>query len=645
MTAGLSSSVDSWNEAVGLRRRLADCKSWISMRHACLLALLACAGCRTRPEAPPPAPEPPDGRETWEDPEGVMHTSLSSLGVMTFGEERAGALPGQEVFSGYEFHGQAGVTASVSARLEGCAVGLLALYGPQAATGLWGQALVHQTGDGDLALDHEIDAGGMYFILLRCFEGEGVGYEVALECADCAEPSACEQVAPCDLFCVEDLERDEFDCRACACIQPPSCEDVACDDDQRCEAGVCVDREAPCNERCPNEVREVCGDDGVTYPNACRAQCADVGFSGGACPIDPSECGPERHCPDRQLCVGGRCCDCPERQEPMCGADGETYINACVMECAGVDPRHEGRCLSDQPCENSDECRRGFECRPAGFPGNEEACRDPENEACVRVCLPPPRIQRCSREDRECDDARTFCYIPEGGRAGGCVFRCDPEHPRCPPMGVCAVLPGGPDRGGVCLRGCDPGRRHMCEPPLACLEDARGTHVCQPGDVDCAELCAESPDMPVCARGHTLRNPCVARCEGHRRFTMGACGGDECLDRCADEMLLLLCGDRTVYASVCEARCAGAEPARLPGECMPDVATRCRNEEDCLRTGCHESVCAAEPTRACPDYSPTAACFTEGACGCVEGVCQWRPDEHTRECVQALRGRDGRPGE
>jgi hypothetical protein len=68
--------------------------------------------------------------------------------------------------------------------------------------------------------------------------------------------------------------------------------------------------------------KPVCGEDGVTYPGACEAQCAGV-----------------------EVAHEGKCdCVCNKMYKPVCGADGVTYGNACAANCAGVQVAHEGEC-------------------------------------------------------------------------------------------------------------------------------------------------------------------------------------------------------------------------------------------------------------------------------------------------------------
>ena len=85
--------------------------------------------------------------------------------------------------------------------------------------------------------------------------------------------------------------------------------------------------EGACNVRaCPSLYVPVCGEDEMTYGNACQAERQGVRISyAGLCRAQ------------------GR--NCPREYLPVCGVDGTTYENACQLENAGVDMAYAGVCL------------------------------------------------------------------------------------------------------------------------------------------------------------------------------------------------------------------------------------------------------------------------------------------------------------
>lgn len=99
---------------------------------------------------------------------------------------------------------------------------------------------------------------------------------------------------------------------------------------------------------CTREKRPQCGSNGVTYSNPCTLKCA-TGKTGvtlayeGACenvPLPISMLFPylrnKRSQPDD--------CICNRNIKPVCGVNGVTYNNSCLLECAGQVMAKTGRC-------------------------------------------------------------------------------------------------------------------------------------------------------------------------------------------------------------------------------------------------------------------------------------------------------------
>lgn len=70
----------------------------------------------------------------------------------------------------------------------------------------------------------------------------------------------------------------------------------------------------------------VCGINGYTYENKCLLDClGQLTVSTGPC-LTP--------------------CDCDKKYRPVCGVDGLTYDNKCSMDCVGVKMSSYGECPS-----------------------------------------------------------------------------------------------------------------------------------------------------------------------------------------------------------------------------------------------------------------------------------------------------------
>ncbi|KAJ0405258.1 hypothetical protein P43SY_006943 [Pythium insidiosum] len=153
-----------------------------------------------------------------------------------------------------------------------------------------------------------------------------------------------------------------------------------------------------CNSMCDKTYQPVCGSNGVTYANDCLldyASCVNsriVKLSDGRCAGSVSD---RRRSPGGQSTTACIPSPCPSTDTWVCGSDGQSYLNACLLGNArclnpGLNVLHEG------PCNAQDKftcdvltCRPHQKCEPIV---------ETESAHCVDQCV----AEHCT-EDETCE--------------------------------------------------------------------------------------------------------------------------------------------------------------------------------------------------------------------------------------------------
>jgi hypothetical protein len=172
------------------------------------------------------------------------------------------------------------------------------------------------------------------------------------------------------------------DCNTCHCRNggiwgtalgcPRTCtSDADCDTSEFCNFAVgSCGGQGTCRyvgDTCGTSPSTVCGCDGVDYRSSCEAEVARVSIRAqGSCAAgpDPAACGGRTlyACASTEYCdyQPGQDCGqadatatcltrpsaCTEELVPVCGCDGETYMNACLANAAGTGIMSTGECPS-----------------------------------------------------------------------------------------------------------------------------------------------------------------------------------------------------------------------------------------------------------------------------------------------------------
>uniref|UniRef100_A0A8B9SYN4 Agrin n=1 Tax=Anas platyrhynchos TaxID=8839 RepID=A0A8B9SYN4_ANAPL len=275
--------------------------------------------------------------------------------------------------------------------------------------------------------------------------------------------------------------------------------------------------------------------------------------------------------------------NCPPKREPVCGDDGVTYDNECVMGRSGALRGLEIQKVRSGQCQQQDKCKE--ECKFNG------------------VCLNRRGAARCSCERISCHGAyRPLCA--RDGRTYG--NECERQKAECQQKAPVPVKHSGP---------CDLGTPSPCV-SVECTFGATCVVKNREPVCECQQVCQGRYD-PVCGSDNrTYGNPCELdsmACVLRREIRVkhkGPCDRcGKCQFGCVPSSQPVCGTDGNTYGSECELHVRACTQQKnilvaAQGDCKSCGSTVCSFGSTCVGGQCVCPRCEGQP--------PGQVCGTDG---------------------------------